>query len=175
MGVPAIVQPRVSLLGATGSASRNPFDGTEDVTTTAEGDVVRLSASGELRIELPSTAPPEKVSQARFLERLSVIKRKRGQTDPVPIRAIKGYTRPDNWEEERNEWLAKERAIALGEREAGSNTPAEDRASSSREQGSKRQRHVQEQPILVPESAEESTSPDGEASAGAVDTPDQAE
>jgi len=109
MGVPASVRPRVSLPPVT-NPRQDALDDFQIVSTTPEGDTVRFSESRGYRFDLPSTAPPEKVSQARFLERLSAIKRGRGQTDAVPVKAIKGYTRPENWMEERQEWLAKERA-----------------------------------------------------------------
>ena len=78
--------------------------------TTAEGDVIQTSERHGLRIELPSTASAARVSQAKFLERLSAIKARRGDTDAVPVTNVKTYRPPEGWQDERQEWIAKETA-----------------------------------------------------------------
>jgi len=107
MGVPVRVQPRLVPLSA---ARRNDNYNSEDVSTLADGEIIRSSAEQGLQIDLPDTASADKVSQARFLERLSTLKRQRGEMDHVPVKPIKQYTRPENWEQEREDWLAQERA-----------------------------------------------------------------
>lgn len=107
MGVPVKVRPRLVPLSA---ARRNDNYNSEDVSTLADGEVIRSSAEHGLQIDLPDNAPADKVSQARFLERLSALKRQRGEMDHVPVKPIKQYSRPENWEQEREDWLAQERA-----------------------------------------------------------------
>ncbi|GAB7357123.1 hypothetical protein MBLNU459_g7924t1 [Dothideomycetes sp. NU459] len=107
IAVPASLQPRETHLEPVSTlqryAEKNTF-------TTSNGDVIQSNPSQGLRIELPVTASAAKVSQARFLERLSAIKARRGDRDAVPVTNIKNYRIPDNWEAERNEWISKETA-----------------------------------------------------------------
>ena len=135
MGIPVKVRPRLVPLSA---ARRDENYSTEDVTTLGDGEVIKFSAEHGLQIDLPSTASAQKVSQARFLERLSTLKRQRGQMDHVPVRPIKAYSRPENWEQEREDWLAQERAEKAqkqAEAEAlGINEPQQDDESRAASQ-----------------------------------------
>jgi len=135
MGVPVKVRPRLVPLSA---ARRDENYSSEDVTTLGDGEIIKFSAEHGLQIDLPSTASTHKVSQARFLERLSTLKRQRGQMDHVPVKPIKTYNRPDNWEQEREDWLAQERAEkAQKQAEAetlGVNEPSQDNESGASSQ-----------------------------------------
>ncbi|GAB7341253.1 hypothetical protein MBLNU457_7529t1 [Dothideomycetes sp. NU457] len=131
MGVPVKVRPRLVPLSA---ARRNDNYNSEDVSTLADGEIIRSSAEHGLQIDLPDTASADKVSQARFLERLSTLKRQRGEMDHVPVKPIKQYTRPENWEQEREDWLAQERAEkARKQAEAGPNEAEEQSQDTIRE------------------------------------------
>lgn len=78
------------------------------VSATSAGDSVRYSLSQGLKIDLHKNAPSQKISQARFLERLAAIRLQKGISEHVPIKPIKEYDLPKDWETERDEWIAKE-------------------------------------------------------------------
>ena len=109
MAVPATLKPRVAELGAD---RRTAAERTEDETVmvTSAGDTIRTSETHGLQIDLPVNAPAEKVAQARFLERLSAIKKRRGESNRVPVKAVKAYNRPLNWEAQRESAMTKEQA-----------------------------------------------------------------
>lgn len=106
MAVPATMRPRIVPL----DTGRKHWPTYDTVTKTPEGDKIHQSARHGIRIELPTNASAEKVSQARFLERWSVIKKAKGQRDPIPVKGIRTYTLPEGWEMEKQEHLAKEAA-----------------------------------------------------------------
>lgn len=108
VAVPATIQPRETAQPKPITAS--PFLGPDTSYTTAEGDIIQHTTTKGLRIELPTTASAQRVSQAKFLESLSAIKARRGDSDAVPVTNIKVYHPPEGWEEERDEWIAKESA-----------------------------------------------------------------
>ncbi|KAF1356796.1 hypothetical protein BDV97DRAFT_394679 [Delphinella strobiligena] len=109
IAVPAAIKPRTAPLSPVNvdqpASDKLSF-------STAEGDIIHADSNQGLRIQLPSTASSLKVNQARFLERLSAIKAKRGDRDAVPISNVKYYKLPDGWEAEKEEWIAKETALS---------------------------------------------------------------
>lgn len=109
IAAPATINPRSASLSPR--LLRQKFPG-HQTFSTAEGDVIRQTETQGFRIELPSTANPVRVNQARFLERLSAIKARRGDQDAVPISNIKIYRPPQGWEKERDEWISKETALS---------------------------------------------------------------
>lgn len=105
IAIPASLQPRKAPLVPFINL-QNYKDG--ETYTTTSGDVIQHSPSHGLHIELPATASAVKVNQARFLERLSAIKARRGDRDAIPVSNVKTYKYPDDWEAERDEWILKE-------------------------------------------------------------------
>lgn len=103
------MKPRLAPLDS-GSLHRHRAAPDDVISETTEGDTVRYSATQGLRIDTTSTAAPEKVGQARFLERFSAARLKRGEKEPVPVKFMKEYTLPKNWQAERDAWVAKETA-----------------------------------------------------------------
>ena len=75
------------------------------------------SATQGLQVQLSASAPPDKVSQARFLERFAAAKIKRGEKGLVPTRFINTYTLPEGWEAEKEEWLLKETGLSKKNRQ----------------------------------------------------------
>lgn len=114
MAVPTTIRPRqqVAPVEVGGGARPTP----ETITITDSGDEIERGDGTGLKINLPANAPPNRVSQARFLERLSAIKRRKGEGDAVPVQMIKGYNRPADWESVREAWLAREAAAKEQER-----------------------------------------------------------
>lgn len=105
IAVPATLQPRKTTLPPVIDLQNYTAGATY---TTTSGDVIQQNPEHGVRIELPATASTVKVNQARFLERLSAIKAKRGDRDAIPVNNVKTYKFPDGWEAERDEWLLKE-------------------------------------------------------------------
>lgn len=108
VGVPATLKPRITPLETLQQQTFLPFsrDDQSDITRTAEGDTIINGPQG-LRIDLPTGAAPQKVSQARFLEQLARIKKARGEKDNVAIKPIKSYTAPEGWEKIRDAAIAE--------------------------------------------------------------------
>lgn len=113
VATPATILPRTSPLPAV--SALGPVAHHESFTTQ-EGDKIHHTDGQGFRIDLPTTASASKVAQARFLERLSAIKAKKGDQDAVPITNIKIYRHPEGWEQERDEWIAKETALSAKDR-----------------------------------------------------------
>jgi hypothetical protein len=109
VALPASIQPKVSSIPSPTKKVQKSL-GLDTSYTTAEGDVIQQTTAQGLRIGLPSTASAQRTSQAKFLEALSAIKARRGDTDAVPVTNIKVYHAPKGWEEERAEWIEKESA-----------------------------------------------------------------
>jgi len=108
IAVPATMTPRAAPV-ATKKARPHEPDSLSYATN--QGDIVRQSESQGINIELPSTASASRVSQARFLERLSAIKAQRGDQDAVPVTNIKIYRPPEGWEAERDAYIARETSM----------------------------------------------------------------
>lgn len=110
IAAPATIRARETPL--TSLVPGDQTQASHETVSTAEGDLIRKTDTGGFRITLPSTATSSRVNQARFLERLSNIKAKRGDKDNVPVSHIKIYRPPPGWEAERDEWIAKETVLS---------------------------------------------------------------
>ncbi|PSK46414.1 hypothetical protein B9Z65_5382 [Elsinoe australis] len=134
VAVPARLKPNIAPLATPLPPIQDPFStpGTftpetvENFTlSTAEGDTIEYAPSGQLKIHIPANASEAKKSQAAFLERWSELKAKKGWKDPIPVKAMKNYRVPDDWEDERKRWAEVEQREGIlglgkdGEEETG--------------------------------------------------------
>ncbi|KAF4554680.1 Hypothetical protein D9617_4g004350 [Elsinoe fawcettii] len=109
VAVPASLKPAVP--PAPRPAPEDP-DGNDYVIDTVEGDRVLLAPDGSMKIHVPQDASEGKKAQARFLEKWGELKAKKGWKDPIPVKAVRQYRVPENWEEVRREWAEVEKAQA---------------------------------------------------------------
>ncbi|TKX21691.1 hypothetical protein C1H76_6187 [Elsinoe australis] len=134
VAVPARLKPNIAPLATPLSPNQDPFStpGTftpetvENFTlSTAEGDTIEYAPTGQLKIHIPANASEAKKSQAAFLERWSELKAQKGWKDPIPVKAMKNYRVPDDWEDERKRWAEVEQREGIlglgkgGEEETG--------------------------------------------------------